>query len=292
MNRHFLFTVLGGLFYFAFSGTAAEPVLKVACIGDSITEGAGYGNFTYPSRLGHLLGANYEVRNYGLGGRTLLKKGDIPYWKESAYRESLLWEPDVVIIKLGTNDSKSWNWRYGEEYVSDFEEFIASYQAVASQPRIILATPCPVFGKGAASISPTVVANEIAPAVRDLAARFELELIDYHERMAEMGNLFPDTVHPNTKGTSVMAALAIEVVTRTDSELPPPSLQLEHGAPYRANLTWPINAGVYVLQELNFLSEAPERWQVSTLVAENDGDQLRIEVKLRSPHKFYRLWRP
>ncbi len=292
MNRYLLFTVLSGLFYFPFSGSAAEPVLKVACIGDSITQGIGYGKFTYPSRLGYLLGADYEVRNYGLSGTTLLKKGDLPYWNFPIYQESLSWEPDVVVIKLGTNDCKSFNWRYGEQYVPDFEEFIASYKALASQPRIILATPCPIFGNGVAPFSSTVVANEIAPAVRDLASRFELDLIDYHERMADLAIMFPDKVHPNTKGTSVMAALAFEVITRTDSQLPIPSLRIVPTEVYLADITWPSNTGDYVLQELNFLSEAPERWQVSPLIAENDGTNLRIEVKLRSPQKFYRLWKP
>lgn len=46
------------------------------------------------------------VRNYGVSGRTLPKKGDYPYWKEAAYNQSRNWGPDVVIIRLGTNDSK------------------------------------------------------------------------------------------------------------------------------------------------------------------------------------------
>ena len=54
------------------------------------------GNLTYPARLMRMLGSEYEVRNYGLCGRTLLKKGDFPYWKESFYRQSLSWEPDIV----------------------------------------------------------------------------------------------------------------------------------------------------------------------------------------------------
>jgi hypothetical protein len=87
--------------------TAALPataqVLKVACIGDSITEGAGVDNPTvnaYPIVLGRLLGTNYQTRNFGVSGRTLLRKGDYPYWNEAAFRHATNYKPDIVTIKL------------------------------------------------------------------------------------------------------------------------------------------------------------------------------------------------
>src|SRR6266567_5306540 len=78
--------------------------MKIACIGDSITEGAGLSNpavESYPARLQRLLGANALVRNFGVSGRTLLKEGDFPYWKELFFKQSHDWQPDLVIIQLG-----------------------------------------------------------------------------------------------------------------------------------------------------------------------------------------------
>ena len=72
-----------------------------------------------------LLGDGYQVRNYGVSGRTLLKKGDFPYWNESFYRQSRDWNPDIVVIQLGTNDSKPQNWRYGTNYVADWFFLVA-----------------------------------------------------------------------------------------------------------------------------------------------------------------------
>ena len=83
---------------------AADPK-KVACVGDSITFGAGVkdrGQNSYPVQLGKMLGAKWQVKNYGVNAATLLKKGDKPYWKLAAYQSALKFEPDVVIIKLGT----------------------------------------------------------------------------------------------------------------------------------------------------------------------------------------------
>src|SRR5690242_3952386 len=104
----------------------AAPV-KIACIGDSITEGLGLSSpstQSYPARLQQLLGTNYMVRNFGVRGRTLLKQGDLPYWKEPFFKQSHDFYPDIVIIQLGTNDSKPQNWRYGTNFVSNYEELI------------------------------------------------------------------------------------------------------------------------------------------------------------------------
>ena len=54
------------------------------CIGNSITYGAFIANRdqnSYPAQLQAYLGDGYEVRNYGVSGRTLLTQGDYPYVK-------------------------------------------------------------------------------------------------------------------------------------------------------------------------------------------------------------------
>ena len=76
-----------------------EMPVKVACIGDSITQGSGAAaGKSYPSQLQEMLGEQWKVFNFGVSGRTLLKKGDYPYWNEKAYRDALKSAPDVVII--------------------------------------------------------------------------------------------------------------------------------------------------------------------------------------------------
>ena len=277
---------------FALPVWGASVPIKVACIGDSITEGAGLGSRTYPARLSLLLGDGYNVNNYGLGGRTLLSNGDFPYVKENAYRNSLSWEPDIVLIKLGTNDAKPQNWKFGNEYVGDFEALIASYQALPKPPRILLATPCPVFGNGAFDINPSVVADEITPFVRDLATRLELELIDFHARMAGLSSLFPDTVHPDTRGTAVMAALAYEGIAQIDPEIERPTLSIRNLSSSFNALEWPVDAVSYFVQEIPSLTDSRAKWKVSSALVQRDESVLRIEESKRRPFKIYRLWRP
>jgi acyl-CoA thioesterase-1 len=62
---------------------ASAVPIKVAFIGASNTSGVGTSNpatGAYPIRVGNLLGAAYEVRNYGVSGTCMLKQGEMPYW--------------------------------------------------------------------------------------------------------------------------------------------------------------------------------------------------------------------
>ena len=57
--------------------------IKVACIGNSITYGYGLDNpdkESYPARLQEMLGNNYDVKNFGKSGATLLNKGHLQSW--------------------------------------------------------------------------------------------------------------------------------------------------------------------------------------------------------------------
>ena len=141
--------------YAAIAGSVAVGVnaadtakIKVACIGDSITFGAGIkdrDHNSYPAQLGKLLGEGWEVRNFGVNGHTLLKKGDHPYVNSGQYKAALAFQPDVVIIKLGTNDSKPNNWRQKNAFIGDYLRMIDSFRKLESQPVVWLCKAVPVF---------------------------------------------------------------------------------------------------------------------------------------------------
>lgn len=280
------------------AGLAARAAgWKVACVGDSITEGSGLSSPTtesYPAKLQRLVGTNHIVRNYGVSGRTLLKKGDYPYWKEGAYTQSRAWGPDVVVIKLGSNDAKPYNWRYGTNFVADYEELVGSYRSLPSQPRIIVCTPAPVFGRGAFDIQPGTVATNIAPAIRDLAARLGVELLDFQERLQGGSVWFPDTVHPNSKGTSVMAAMAFEALgfVQSPGEPPPPELLIAPISSRRVRLEWPAALGAWVVEARTAVGSTGVVSTVVEQAAYSDGLRLRVTNSAGTGNRFYRLWRP
>ena len=184
---------------------AAQSRIKVACVGNSITEGAGLSKgMSYPEQLQQMLGDQYEVRNYGLGGRTLLRKGDLPYWQEEMYQEVLAWIPDLVIIKLGTNDSKPQNWIYSEEFENDYRNFIQSFRKLPGKRGIYICTPIPVF-KDAWGITESIVKEEIIPVIMKVGRAEGVSVIDLYSPMLGKGDLVPDGVHPNEAGATIIA---------------------------------------------------------------------------------------
>ena len=122
------------------NGRVAEPVpIRVACIGDSITFGANIQNRehdSYPADLQRMLGRHYEVDNFGVSGANLIKKGDKPYWQEPEFLAATTFAPDIVIILLGTNDTKPQNWRYKSDFSGDLRDLIRHFATLPSKPQI------------------------------------------------------------------------------------------------------------------------------------------------------------
>lgn len=99
-------------------------------------------------RLGKLLGSGYLVENEGISGTTLLKKGDMPYWTQGRLSQALAFNPKIVTIKLGTNDSKPQNWKYKSEFEADLNALIDTLGTLASKPVIWLCLPVVHFSDG------------------------------------------------------------------------------------------------------------------------------------------------
>jgi len=150
-----------------------KPLTRIACIGNSITYGAYIKNRiknSYPAQLGQMLGEAYMVRNYGHNGRTMLMKGDLPYMNEEQFFDAIDWNPDIVIIKLGSNDAKSKNWKYASEFESDYQKMINAFDTLSSHPKIYLATTVPVFKEGI-GINARVVREEVIPLIKKIAKK-------------------------------------------------------------------------------------------------------------------------
>ncbi|MEG1649528.1 MAG: GDSL-type esterase/lipase family protein, partial [Rikenellaceae bacterium] len=189
----------------------AQPT-RVACVGNSITYGAGIvdrDKNSYPVQLGCMLGNGFEVKNFGISGTTLMNCGDSPYIKVTAYKASLDYKPNIVLIKLGTNDSKDFNRDFiKENFKKDYQTLIDSYKSLPNNPRIILLKPVRCYLlNGSFKGANDVYEKEIIPAIEALAYENSLEIIDLYHLFSDKWDkeLLPDRLHPSAKGATIIA---------------------------------------------------------------------------------------
>ena len=198
---------------------AKDGQVRVACVGDSLTYGLGVEHWTknnYPARLGGMFGGGYCVNNFGYSGRTASPEGDRPYIAEKLYKDSLSFAPEIVVIMLGSNDSKDGNWKGKDKYIEDYVNIINSYLALDSVREVYIMTPSPVWtvkGKEPYGISPEVISDQIVPAVEEIAERLNLKLIDLYGIFEDKPHLFKDGAHPNAEGAGMIASAVYDAIT-------------------------------------------------------------------------------
>lgn len=188
-------------------------VIQVCCIGDSIT--VGYNSpKPWPKMLGEALGEKWKFHNLGFSARTLLTKGDFPYVKEKQWQQALELKPDVALIALGTNDAKPHNWKHKAEFVGDYKAMIEALRMANPKVRVYCLLPIPAYPSNF-GITDAVIANEVLPLVKQVAAETKSELIDLNTPMLDQAKLVPDKIHPNVEGLKLMAGVIYEALTGT-----------------------------------------------------------------------------
>ncbi|WP_165734200.1 GDSL-type esterase/lipase family protein [Polaribacter sp. 20A6] len=198
------------LFLLFFAFICNSQIIKVACIGDSVTYGSGIENRednSYPEQLQQLLGSSYRVENFGYPGATMLKKGHKPYWEKSEFKKSQEFTPNIVIIHLGLNDQGNNNWpKHKDEFESDYLDMIAVYKNLPSKPKVIICKMTPTFS-GHHWFEEGMRENfkEIQSKIEEIAAKASVEVIDLHEPLYRYPELFPDNLHPTKEGAKIIS---------------------------------------------------------------------------------------
>ena len=156
--------------------TPVPNATKVACVGDSIT--AGYLSscgLNYPNQLQTLLGPDYHVSNYGVGGTTLLRHADHPYWNTSSFQAAVTSDADIVVVALGTNDAKKQNWdALSSQYPVDYKALVDTFRAMPSRPTVYIAIPPPLYRDGVYGMLQTAINTDLPRLIPQIAAANEL----------------------------------------------------------------------------------------------------------------------
>jgi len=193
---------------------SARVPVRIACVGDSITYGAYIDDrerFCYPIVLQELMGEAYEVRNFGISGRVMSSTGDYPYMKEEMYSDLKTYLPDVVIIMLGTNDTKPHNWN-AEQFEKDYRLMVSELKAIDSHPDIFFCYP-PTVHKDS-DINEKLVVEGVIPVIDRIAAN-NIDIIDTHAATAwKPESYVKDGIHPNSNGAAILARTVADALAK------------------------------------------------------------------------------
>lgn len=196
----------------------AQTPVRVACVGNSITYGAGIENRerdAYPAQLQRMLGEGYVVGNFGKSGATLLNKGHRPYIGQKEFQRALTFAGDVVVIHLGINDTDPRDWpNYRDYFVRDYLALIDSFRVVNPKVRILVARMTPITNRHSRFESGTRDWHEqIQQAIERVAELAGAQLIDFHTPLYPYPFMLPDAVHPTAEGAGILAQTVCSAIT-------------------------------------------------------------------------------
>lgn len=212
---------------------------NVACVGNSITEGYGIGgDKKYPDHLQEMLGSDYTVSNFGVSSMTFaggtIKGGEnrFSYWMTEKFKAALASSPDIVVIELGTNDSKYfmanddaqgiYNYLYGQceksQLYADYEALIDTFAHLPTNPEIY-ATLQPYSNNVGWAIMDTAIVNQINPIIKETAIKKGVNIIDLHTLFQTPAWFLDDSVHPNATGAQELAKIVNKYITLAKPKL-------------------------------------------------------------------------
>lgn len=217
MGLKFILTIGSALL----ATTLVNAQTKVACVGNSITEGYGiWDKKKYPEHLQDMLGSEYKVENFGHSGRMFHKASGESYWSSDKFTAALNYGANIVVIELGTNDSKyffdgkgsssGYNYMYKPENKADLaKDYEALIDTFAHQPQAptIYATLQPYAQNVEWGIVDTAIVNVINPIIKEVATRKGVKIIDLHSTFNKKEWLLDDVVHPNEEGAKELAKI-------------------------------------------------------------------------------------
>ncbi|MGO3305813.1 MAG: GDSL-type esterase/lipase family protein, partial [Sphingobacterium sp.] len=204
---------------------------RVASIGDSVTEGKGLENSeenSYPATLAKLLGSNYEVKNFGHSGATLLRNGHRPYNKTKQFKDALTYKADIAVIHLGLNDTDPRNFpHFRNQFISDYLWLIDTLRQDNPKIKIFICQMSPIFtGHPRFSSSTFDWYHALQKQITHVANTRDLPIIDLYTALHNRPDLVTDapTLHPNVAGATLIAQTVYQHITGNFGDLKLPSV--------------------------------------------------------------------
>jgi acyl-CoA thioesterase-1 len=186
---------------------STDNIVRVACVGDSITELS-----KYPVVLQVKLGDSYAVRNFGVSGSAVLLSSDEPYMNQTAFYKAKEFQPSIVVIMLGTNDARVNNYPSIGNFTIDYKKLVGEYQVLENKPEVWLVKPPPIFDNEL-GLNDTNLEEGVIPRIEQVANDLGLPTIDVNAALTNHPECFADGVHPNFEGAELIATAINEAIT-------------------------------------------------------------------------------
>ena len=201
----------------AFTATGAFAV-NVACVGNSITEGYGidWGEKKYPDHLQELMQPGDSAANFGTSGKMFYKESGESYWVQGKIKEALAFPADIVVIELGTNDSKLFYYTYYNVTVDmlkpSYEDLLDTFAHLPTHPEIY-ATLQPYSNNESWGIMDSTIVKYINPLIKETSVEKGVNIIDLHTLFQTPAWFLDDIVHPNPTGAQELAKIVNKYIT-------------------------------------------------------------------------------
>lgn len=204
--------------------------MKIACLGDSITEGA-IGNTPYPTFLKEILGAK-EVINLGKGGSTVSSFEGVSTMIDRVYE--IPEDTDLVIVIGGTNDNfKQPHWQFGfmdwetkgeGTFCGDLQLLMRKFKWNYPNVKVLFVAPPSNSKIDELKLLDPNLQDQVKyiDAINYIGAEEKTQVIDlYNANFLNshdadiMSHFMIDKVHANTEGNRLLAErLASEIIKR------------------------------------------------------------------------------
>lgn len=206
--------------------------LRIACVGNSITFGARVDNRdkeSYPAVLSEMLKSNdylnYRIKNFGIGGATILRFGTPNLWPLIDSLKNF--KPDIVVIKAGTNETVGkprLNWEHIDEFEKDYSDYIAEIRKVNPNCKIVICSPLDMVIQ-TEELSPERITDltgrrpriwELRKRIKKIASTENTFFLDLTSPFKGKANLMTkkDGVHPNKDGYQYLGSLVYDYLVK------------------------------------------------------------------------------
>lgn len=191
--------------------TAYKAPIRIACCGDSITHGTcttpetigdycyRAENFSYPANLQKAYGTSAVIGNFGYPGANVKCDFYCKYYQSSAYNMFLSFDPDIIIVALGTNNCGFMPSGY-EDYETAYGIMIDDMHRAYPNAKIILTLPLYRWDSDERTQQVTKYIHPVC--IKTAGEREWVTLYDSYKEFLPYATseYYKDKLHPNNMG--------------------------------------------------------------------------------------------